>query len=73
MATSNHRGTQTGIIERHLQSNSVKSPQDLLITLRGFCKAKNFEMESLEMRNDTYIIRLKRPVFDQPFFPEVRI
>lgn len=73
MATSIHRDTRADIIERHLHSNSVKSPQDLLITLRAFCKAKDFEMESLEMRNDIYIIRLKRPIFHQSFFPEVRI
>lgn len=73
MTTSIHRGTGADIIERHLHSNSVKSPQDLLITLSVFCKAKEFEMESLEMRNDVYIIRLKKPMFHQPFFPKVRI
>lgn len=73
MAASNHPDTRADIIERHLHSNSVKSPQDLLITLKTFCKAKNFEMESLEMRNDMYIIRLKRPVLQQAFFSEVRI
>lgn len=72
MVTSIHRGNRAEIIERQLHSNSVKSPQDLLITLKAFCKAKDFEMESLEMRNDVYIIRLKRPVFQQTFFPEVR-
>ncbi|KAI0903660.1 hypothetical protein F4823DRAFT_617657 [Ustulina deusta] len=48
-------------IERQMPCDSVKSPEKLSENLERFCKDKGFEIESLELRNDMYIIRLRRP------------
>lgn len=49
------------IIERQMPSSSVNCPHELSRSLQKFCRAKGFEIESLEMQSDTYIIRLRRP------------
>lgn len=46
--------------ERHLHSSQVGSTKELLTTLRAYCKSNKLEIESLELRNDEYIIQLKR-------------
>ncbi|RSL56407.1 hypothetical protein CEP54_008830 [Fusarium duplospermum] len=50
------------VIERHIPADCIRNPEDLVKTLQMFCKRNSFEMESLEMRNDAYIIRA-RPIF----------
>lgn len=49
-------------VERCVQSDDIKNPEDLVKNLRIFCRKNNFEMESLEMRNDVYVISVRRPV-----------
>lgn len=59
MDVSNHLYERPETIEKRLHCTSFKSPQDLLTTLRLFCKSRGFGLESFEMRNDEYIIRLR--------------
>lgn len=47
-------------IERRIQCDFIRNPQDLLKTLHIVCRKNGFQMESLEMRNDEYIIRARR-------------
>ncbi len=58
-SVENHIEMET--IERQMPCDSVKSPEKLSENLERFCKDKGFEIESLELRNDMYIIRLRRP------------
>ncbi|KAI1193907.1 hypothetical protein F5X97DRAFT_328071 [Nemania serpens] len=49
------------IIERQMPCSSVKCPHALYASLRRLCDRKGYEIESLELRNDTYFIRLRVP------------
>lgn len=48
------------VIERRIETNSIKSPQSLVKTIQIFCIKNSLQLESLEMHNDTYTIRLRR-------------
>lgn len=50
---------ENNIIERHLHSRRVQHPQDLRKNVVELCKAKNLEFQSLELRNDIYVIRFR--------------
>lgn len=53
--------TNMRIIERQMPCSSVKCPHALYASLRRLCDRKGYEIESLELRNDTYFIRLRVP------------
>lgn len=69
MSLSNQLYERPEIIEKRLHCTSFKSPQDLLTTLRLFCKSRGFGLESFEMRNDEYIIRLRPNPHEHLFLP----
>ena len=47
-------------IRREIPSYSIKSPQSLMQNLQIFCRKNNLSVQSLEMRNDVYIISLQQ-------------
>ncbi|KAI0865782.1 hypothetical protein F4860DRAFT_509661 [Xylaria cubensis] len=53
------------IIERRMPCSSVSCPRELYRSLIKFCRARNFEFESMELQNDTYVIRLRIPNTNQ--------
>lgn len=53
------------VIERRIQCDFVRNPQHLLKTLQIVCRKNGFLMESLEMRNDEYIVRARRSPTDE--------
>ncbi|KAI0096596.1 hypothetical protein GGR51DRAFT_567157 [Nemania sp. FL0031] len=48
-------------LELRLRCHEVKEPHNLSGNVQRLCKEKKFELESLELRNEVYIIRLRRP------------
>jgi hypothetical protein len=52
-------------VERQIPAESIQNPQDLLKNIQVFCKSNGYRLESLEMRNDVYLISLSRPALDK--------
>ncbi|CAG9942244.1 unnamed protein product [Clonostachys rosea f. rosea IK726] len=46
--------------ECRIQCRHIKNPQSLVRNLQIFCSKNNIEIQSLEMRNDEYIIGIRR-------------
>ncbi|CAH0044313.1 unnamed protein product [Clonostachys solani] len=46
--------------ECRIQCWHIKNPQSLVRNLQIFCRKNNIEIQSLEMRNDEYIIGIRR-------------
>lgn len=49
-------------VVRQIPAESIKNPQELLKNIEAFCKGNGYKLESLEMRNDVYVISLGWPV-----------
>jgi hypothetical protein len=56
-------------IRREIPSYSIKSPQSLMQNLQILCRKNDFLVQSLELRNDVYIISLQKLERSSPLVP----